>query len=83
MKSGIDDIGKVFPPRDVWDIAAYDTDDVVAGHRTHRKDQQPPDDSFTPGYRWGWANARKTLTGEVDGFEELRATFAHMDRLKN
>lgn len=72
------DLGTVFPPRDEWDVAAYDTDDVVAGYREHRISDPVPGPNHAPGYRWGWTNGRKDATRSPDGFEGLRSAFIRM-----
>lgn len=71
-------VGEVFPPRDEWDIAAYDTDDVVDGYREHRLTEPTPGNNRTAAYRWGWANAKRDITGELDGFEDLRRAYIRM-----
>lgn len=70
--------GTVFPPRDEWDILAYDDDEVIAGYREHRPDDQPPGDNRSPAYRWGWTNARRDLTRADDGFGAIRRAFIIM-----
>ncbi len=74
------DLGTVFPPRDEWDIAAYDTDEVVAGYRDHRLGDPLPGPNHSPGYRWGWTNAHKDATRIPDGFEPLRNAFIDLSR---
>lgn len=64
-----------FPPRSWEDIAAYDTDESVAGYREHRPDDPPPGPNRSPGYRWGWTNRRKDMTGVPDGFESIRRDY--------
>lgn len=77
------DFGQVFPPRDEWDVAAYEADDVVAGYREHTIYEKPPGDNRSPGYRWGWANARKDVTRTDDGFELVRSAYIQMTRMMN
>jgi len=72
--------GTVFPPRDEWDIAAYPTDEIVAGYRDHRHDDPEPGPNHSPGYRWGWTNRRRDVTHEPDGFEPLRYAFIELSR---
>jgi hypothetical protein len=72
-----------FPPRDAFDIAAYDTDECVSGYRGHCTDDIPPGPNHSPSYRWGWTNARKDVTGVPDGFEGLRAAFIELSRRPN
>lgn len=72
--------GAVFPPRDEWDVAAYDTDDVMAGYREHNVHEESPGDNRAPGYRWGWMNARKDATHQYDGFEPIRSAYIRMTR---
>lgn len=72
--------GTIFPPRDEWDIAAYNTDDVVAGYREYLPDDLPPGPNHAPGYRWGWTNRRRDVTHEPDGFEPLRFAYIAMTR---
>ncbi|WP_332717435.1 hypothetical protein [Pelagibacterium mangrovi] len=74
-------LGTVFPPRDEWDVAAYPTDDVVAGYREHRLDDIEPGPNRSPGYRSGWINARCDATHAPDGFELIRAAFIQMSRM--
>lgn len=72
--------GTVFPPRDVWDIAAYQTDEVVSGYRDHRPDDPTPGPNHSPGYRWGWTNRRKDVSGNPDGFEDIRYAYILVSR---
>lgn len=72
------DAGTIFPPRDEWDIAAYPTDEVVAGYRDYRHDDPAPGENHSPGYRWGWTNHRKDAASEPDGFERIRSAFIRM-----
>ncbi len=74
------ELGTVFPPRDEWDIAAYPTDEVVAGYREYRPDDPAPGPNHSAGYRWGWTNGRRDVTHEPDGFEPLRYAFIDMSR---
>jgi hypothetical protein len=67
-----------FPPRDEWDIAAYDTDELVAGYRDYRPDDPAPGPNHSPAYRWGWTNKRKDMTREPDGFEVLRHRYIQL-----
>mgnify|MGYP001606863796 CR=1 FL=1 len=78
-----DDAGMVFPPRDEWDIAAYDTDEVAAGFLEYSADEPNPGPNRTPGYRWGWLNRRRDTTHEPDGFELLRFAYIRMARRPN
>lgn len=73
--------GTVFPPRDEWDVAAYSTDDVIAGYREHCINDLVPGENHSPGYRWGWTNRRKDATHIPDGFEGIRAAYIDMSRL--
>lgn len=72
--------GTVFPPRDAWEIAAYPTDDVVLGYMEHRLDDPVPGDNRSPGYRWGWANRRRDVTHEPDGFDAVRRAYFKLPR---
>jgi hypothetical protein len=72
--------GVVFPPRDEWDIAAYPDDQVLKGYCEHNLGDEPPGDNHSPGYRWGWANARKDATHAPDGFEQIRYAYIRMTR---
>lgn len=72
--------GTTFPPRDVWDIAAYDEEELVAGYRDYRPDDPPPGANHSPAYRWGWTNRRRDMTHLCDGFESLRYEFIQMTR---
>lgn len=82
MKGGYADLGQVFPPRDEWDVAAYDGHEVAEGYQGHRIDDTAPGPNHSPSYRWGWTNARKDATyrdGE-DGFEEIRRAYIQLER---
>jgi hypothetical protein len=70
----------VFPPRDEWDVAGYDTDEVAAGYRDYSPDMIAPGSNHAAGYRWGWLNRRKDVTGEPDGFEGVRSAYIRMAR---
>lgn len=75
------ELGDAFPPRDEWEVLAYDVDEMVAGYREYRPDDPEPGANRSPAYRWGWANRRKDSTGEPDGFEEIRQAFIWLTRL--
>lgn len=75
--------GEVFPPRDEWDIAAYPADDIVAGYWDHNINDPAPGDNRSPGFRWGWMNARKDATHQRDGFEQIRRNYIIMTRRPN
>jgi hypothetical protein len=72
-----------FPPQDAWDIAAYPVDDVVDGYRSHSIDDHPPGDNRSPGYRWGWTNARKDVSRVDDGFESVRSDYIRLTKHVN
>jgi hypothetical protein len=75
------EIGTVFPPRDKWDVAAYETDELVAGYREYRpSDPEPGANRRSPAYRWGWVNRRKDSTCIPDGFEGIRSEYILMSR---
>lgn len=74
------DLGTVFPPRDEWDVAAYDGDEIVAGYRDHRISDPAPGPNHSPAFRWGWTNARRDASHEPDGFEGIRYAFIRMIR---
>lgn len=76
------EIGTVFPPRDEWDIAAYASDEVVEGYREHERDGFAPGENHSPGFRWGWANARRDATGAEDGFDRVRHAYIKLERSK-
>lgn len=76
MAENSDGLGS-FPPKSWEDIAAYDNDETVAGYREHSPDDTPPGPNHSPGYRWGWTNRRKDVTGEPDGFENVRREYMH------
>lgn len=67
-----------FPPLTAFDILAYDTEEIVAGYRQFRPCDPEPGDNRSASYRWGWANARRDMTREPDGFEGLRREFIRM-----
>lgn len=73
----------VFPPRDEWDIASYDSDDVVDGYRSHNVHDPMPGHNHAPGFRWGWLNARKDATGVPDGYEPHRSAYIHLSARPN
>jgi len=77
-----DEIG-VFPPRDEWDVAAYKTDEVVDGYRSHSIYDDFPGNNRDPGFIWGWMNARRDASGVDDGFEFIRSAYIRMERLVN
>jgi hypothetical protein len=64
-----------FPPETWEHIAMYPDDDVTAGYRDWRPDDPPPGPNRSPGYRWGWANARRDRTKEDDGFGAVRHAY--------
>lgn len=74
------ELGTVFPPRDEWDIAAYQTDEVVAGYREYCINDPAPGPNHAPGYRWGWANCRRDVTREPDGLDHVRHAFIDLSR---
>jgi hypothetical protein len=76
------EFGTVFPPRNEWDIAAYDTDEVVSGYREWRPDEPAPGDNRSPAYRWGWTNARRDrfYRTEDDGFSPIRQAYIALSR---
>jgi len=82
MKGMYPDLGKVFPPRDEWDIAAYDGAEIGDGYRGHSLADDKPGPNHSPGYRWGWANARKDATymDGPDGFEDIRFAYIKLMR---
>lgn len=67
-----------FPPRDEWDVLAYDEDELVAGYRSYRPDDPEPGGNHSPAFRWGWVNRRKDSTRIPDGFEGIRSAFIRM-----
>ena len=75
--------GAAYPPRDVWDIAAYDTDEVTAGYRDHRPDDPEPGPNRSPAFRWGWTNKRRDVLREPDGYEPHRYAYIRMTRRAN
>lgn len=76
--------GTVFPPRDVWDIAAYDPNELIAGFLDHRPDDPEPGPNRSPSFRWGWSNRRRDMTGAPDdGYDALRHAYLRMMRRAN
>lgn len=73
----------VYPPNSKWDIAAYPVDDVVEGYRDHSLSDHPPGDNRSPGYKWGWTNARRDMSGKDDGFGGIRSAYIQMERMAN
>jgi len=72
------DAGDVFPPRDEWDVLAYNLDETVQGYRDWTPDDPTPGPNHSPAYRWGWANSRLDHTREEDGYGEVRRAYARM-----
>ncbi len=70
--------GDVFPPRDEWDIAAYDADEVVAGFRESTPDDPLPSPNRSPAYRWGSINRARDRQVPDDGFDAIRQAFIRM-----
>lgn len=64
-----------FPPRDYLDVIAYDDDECVRGYREHCIFDDPPGDNHSPGYRWGWQNARRDVIHVDDGFDHIRSAY--------
>lgn len=73
----------MFPPRTAFDILAYNDWATVQGYREYRPGLPDPGDNNDPGYRWGWANAKRGRTKINDGFEPLRAEFMAMVKRPN
>jgi hypothetical protein len=69
-----------FPPRDGIDVAAYDTDEVVAGYRESRPDDPEPGDNRSPAYRWGWQNRKRDSLRHDDGFDFARRAYFDLRR---
>lgn len=76
-------IGTVFPPRDAFELMAYDLDQVVEGWLDYDPFVLPPGENHDPGYRWGWANARRTYTKQPDGYDSIRQDYIKMKRMPN
>jgi len=76
----MNNLGTVFPPRDEWDVAAYNGHEVATGYRDHRPDDPVPGPNHSPAYRWGWVNRRRDVTHQADGFEAIRHAFIHMSQ---
>ena len=70
--------GTSFPPRCVEDVLAYDRDEVILGFCEYNNEMPTPGDNRSPGYRWGWSNARYDHTREDDGLVGLRVKLAAM-----
>lgn len=64
-----------FPPRTWRDVAEYNDEDIVSRYREYRHHDPPPGDNRPPGYRWGWANAKRDLSSGEDGFDGLRSDY--------
>lgn len=76
----LEPIGLVFPPRDEWDIAAYDSPDMVVGYMDQTPGGPSPGDNRSPGYRWGWANRARDRQADDDGFDTIRRAYLAMKR---
>ena len=72
--------GSVFPPRDEWDVAAFDGDEIVAGYRDYRAGDPTPGPNHSPSYRWGWTNRQRDVSHKSDGFEGIRYAYIQMAR---
>ncbi|GGE24735.1 hypothetical protein GCM10011390_50210 [Aureimonas endophytica] len=71
------EFGTVFPPRDEYDVLAYDLGDVCRGYRRFSADDPMPGENHAAGFRWGWQNRMRDCQLGDDGFDEIR----HMARL--
>lgn len=71
--------GTVFPPRDEWDVAAYDIAEVVEGYRSS-VDDPDPGPNRSPAFRWGWCNRQKDCRGAPDGYEDIRHRYYLLTR---
>lgn len=80
MMASPHDLGQVFPPRDEWDVAAYDSNEVVAGYRDHAPDDPVPGPNHSPAYRWGWTNRRRDAMRNCDGFDGIRHAYFELSR---
>jgi len=74
------DTAGVYPPRDEWDIAAYDPGDMIDGFSAQDPSMPVPGDNRSPAYRWGATNRIRDHKGEDDGFDEIRHAWLHMRR---
>ena len=70
-----------FPPKCIEDIMSYDANETVAGYREYRPDEPAPGPNRAPGYRWGWTNRKRDVTGEPDDFIALRYEYIRAMRL--
>jgi hypothetical protein len=70
----------MFPPRDWRDIERYPIEDVIEGFVYFSKDDPPPGDNRSPGYRWGWDNAKRDRSDDDDGYDAIRQEFIRETR---
>jgi hypothetical protein len=68
--------GTAFPPASSVDVFFYSDDEIVAGYRDYRPRDPEPGANRSPGYRWGWSNARYDRTGQDGGLASIRAEVA-------
>lgn len=66
------DFGTVFPPRDEYDVLAYDPADVMRGYRRFVADDPIPGPNHATGFRWGWQNRKRDCQLGDDGFDDVR-----------
>lgn len=70
-----------FPPTCIEDIMSYPATEMLAGYADYEAGDHPPGSNHSPGYRWGWTNARQDKTREIDQFQPLR--FAYIRTMRN
>jgi hypothetical protein len=79
----VDTSGSTFPPRNAWDVLAYDGEETMNGYRDFAFNKPLPGDDRTPAYRWGWQNAQRDATHARDGYEDIRYDYIAMCRRPN
>lgn len=76
--------GTVFPPRNEWEVEAYDNDETLAGfsdgYREKDRAELLPGGNRSASYRWGWQNSIRDHSGKDDGFDHVRQAFIRMRR---
>ncbi len=73
--------GAVYPPRNLFDIAAYDLEEVFDGYMAQEADEPLPGDNHSPAYRWGATNNLRDRQIDDDGFDGLRQAYLAARRI--
>ena len=76
----LDTAGTVFPPRDEWDVAAYDHLEAMAGFMEFNPQEAAPGGNRSPAYRWGWKNRARDQHHQDDGYDHIRRSYIKLRR---